>query len=388
MAAGARLRRWVKVLAVLALVALLGWWFVQRQLEPGRLTTTVLGRLGSSLALDIAFEGTPDYSFEPEPRLRVPNIVVTDPATGKLVLRAKRLEVSLPWSTVRGGDIVITRLELDEPVLDVDGLQGWLAARPEAPFKLPVLTRGLAVADGTVLGNGWSLEDMDLSLPRLAEGEPADLEYVLRVRRGETDARLRGQAHVDAVRADSRYSLQSRVELARATGGPLEARIDSAGAFRIGDDGFAVQSERLVLDGDAPLPELEGEAYVDKRAQLSAGFSGVLATWPEQWPALPPPIGAETGPFPLVLVYRGEPDLSDPLRLGLSVGESRLDARARVPAMLAWIDAPTASPLPPLSGTFTTPRLDFEGAVLRGVRAVLEDDGPPATDAPAPAAVP
>ena len=69
MAAGARPgRKWV-VLGVFAVLALLAWWAVDRQLEPQRLTTTVLSRLGTALKLDIAFSGTPDYAFRPEPRL-------------------------------------------------------------------------------------------------------------------------------------------------------------------------------------------------------------------------------------------------------------------------------------------------------------------------------
>ena len=67
-------RKWI-VLGVLALLAAFGWWFVDRQLEPARLTATVLKRLGDSLALDITFSGTPEYAFKPEPRLQVPDLV-------------------------------------------------------------------------------------------------------------------------------------------------------------------------------------------------------------------------------------------------------------------------------------------------------------------------
>jgi hypothetical protein len=379
--AGERSRRWWIFLGVFALLALSGWWFVDRQLEPQRLTATVLSRLGSSLALDITFEGTPEYAFKPEPRLQVPDIVVSDPATGKVVLRAKRLDVSLPWATIRGGDIVITRLELEEPVLDVDALQRWLAARPAAPFKLPTLTRGAAVADGSVIGDGWTLEDVDLVLPRLATGEPVDLDFSMRVRRDATDLRARGQAHLDAAAAASAYRLGARVEMAREPG-PLVARLAANGGYRIDDDGFALVANTLDVVGDSPLPSLEGEAWLDKRARLALGFRGELATWPDGWPALPPPVGAAEGPHPMVAVYRGRPDFSDPLRLGVALGPARAQVSVKVREMLAWIDAPTASPLPPLTGTATLPQLDFEGATLRGVRVEMRDD--PVVEAPAP----
>jgi hypothetical protein len=381
--AGARSRRWWIFLGVFAALALFGWWFVDRQLQPQRLTATVLTRLGDSLKLDIAFEGTPDYAFKPEPRLRVPNVVVTDPATGIVVLRAKRLEASLPWATIRGGDIVITRLELDEPALDVDGLQRWLAARPKAPFKLPTLTKGAAVADGTVVGNGWRLEDVDLDLPHLATGAPVDLDFALRVRRDTTDVRAKGQAHLDAAAAASAYRLAARLEMAHEPE-PMEARVRSAGRYRLDDDGVALLAHSLDASTDAPLPSLAGEAWLDKHAQLALGFRGELAEWEKQWPALPPPVGAAKGPHPVVAVYRGKPDFSDPVRLGVAIGPARAQVAVRVREMLAWLDAPGASPLPPLTGTASVPELDFEGAVLKGVRAEMHEDATVEAPAPSP----
>jgi len=384
--AGERSRRWWKVLGVFALLALLGWWFVDRQLEPQRLTATVLTRLGSSLKLDIAFDGTPDYAFKPEPRLRVPNIVVTDPATGIVVLRAKRLEASLPWTTIRGdggGDIVITRLELDEPVLDVDGLQRWLAARPKAPFKLPTLTKGAAVANGTVVGNGWRLEDVDLDLPHLATGAPVDLDFALRARRDATDVRAKGQAHLDSATASSAYRLATRLELAHEPE-PRVVRVRSAGSYRLDDDGVALLANSLDASAASPLPSIAGEAWLDKHAQLALGFRGELAEWEKEWPALPPPVGAAKGPHPVIAVYRGKPDFSDPVRVGVALGPARAQVAVRVREMLAWLDAPAASPLPPLTGTASVPELDFEGAVLKGVRAEMREDAPAEATAPSP----
>ncbi|MGH8028904.1 MAG: hypothetical protein ACREO3_03115 [Arenimonas sp.] len=385
MTAGARPRRKWIVLGVLALLVLFGWWFVDRQLEPQRLTATVLSRLGKELKLDIAFEGTPEYAFKPEPRLQVPDIVVTDPATGKVVLRAKRLDVSLPWATIRGGDIVITRLELDHPVLDVDGLQRWLAARPEVPFKLPTLAKGARVIDGTVVGNGWTLEDLDVELPRLASGEAVDLDFSLRGKRDAVDLGARGRLHLDQALAATAYTLGADLELARETR-PLAGRIDSAGRLRIGDEAFTLQADTLALHGQAPLPTLTGEAWSDKHEQLALGFRGELATWPEEWPALPPPIGAVDGPHPFIALYHGRSDFSDPLRLALAVGPAHAEVQVRVREMLAWLDAPGASPLPPLTGTVSLPQLDFEGATLRGVRVLMRDD--PEIEAPSPPASP
>ena len=86
------------------------------------------------------------------------------------------------------------------------------------------------------------------------------------------------------------------------------------------------------------------------------------------------PLAMAEGPFPLTLAYRGRKDFSDPVTLGLTMETARLDANVRVPQMLAWLDAPPASPLPPLSGRLTLPELDIGGVVLRGVRVEMHED--------------
>jgi hypothetical protein len=386
MAAGARPgRKWI-VLAVLVALGLLAWWQVDRQLEPHRLTTTVLGQLGKSLELDFAFDGTPVYALRPEPRLRVPRLVVTDPATGRVIARADALDVSLPWSTVRGGDLVITRLDLERPTIDVAGVQRWLAARPEAPFELPTFRKGLRVADGTLVGEGWRVEGLRLALPRLAAGEAVDLEFAGRVRKDAIDASLQGTLHVDRAQASSPFALDADATLARDPQ-PLRGALAAKGSFALADGRTAVVVDTLRIDGEPPLPELAGRGRFELAQALAFGFTGELASWPGQWPALPMPLAQAQGPFPIALDYRGRPDLSDPLGLGLSMGEARLDARVRVPELLAWIDAPPASPLPPLAGRLTLPRIDFGGTTLRGVTVEMHDDAPVAPPAAAIEAV-
>jgi hypothetical protein len=373
MAAGARPgRKWI-VVGLLAVFALFGWWMVDRQLEPQRLTATVLTRLGDALKLDFAFDGMPEYALRPEPRLRVPNLVVTDPVTGKVVLRAEELEVTVPWATVRGGPLVITRLDLRKPTLDVAGLRRWLAARPEAPFELPTLSRGMRVSDGTVRGDGWELRQLALDLPHLSSGAPVELDYAMQFVRGTTLVALKGKAHADAARATSPFLVHAGVALARAPE-PMSGALLLRGRYAFADAGFSLDTDTLRIDGQSPLPQLIGRLHVGHRDELVADFAGELATWPEDWPALPMPLAVADGPFPLTLGYRGRTDFSDPVTLGLSMDQARLDAQVRVGQMLAWLDAPPASPLPPLAGLLTLPQLDLGGITLRGVRVEMHED--------------
>ena len=96
---------------------------------------------------------------------------------------------------------------------------------------------------------------------------------------------------------------------------------------------------------------------------------------------MPPPIGQSTSPLPLVLDYAGPFDFSDTARLQLTRDATHFDGRFKLPQVLAWIDAPPASPLPPLSGRLVTPTLDIDGVILEGVDVRLHD---PALDTAAP----
>jgi len=59
----------------------------------------------------------------------------------------------------------------------------------------------------------------------------------------------------------------------------------------------------------------------------------------------------------------------------LAAGATRFDGRFRLPRMLAWLDAPPrATPLPPLDGHVSTPRLVIPGATLEGVEIEVRDD--------------
>ena len=87
-------RRWLIAASIFAaLLAFAGWW-IDRQLEPRRLTALVLDKAGTSLGLRLAFSGEPDYAFKPEPRLLIPNLQVRSKTNGKVFLSAARVEIS------------------------------------------------------------------------------------------------------------------------------------------------------------------------------------------------------------------------------------------------------------------------------------------------------
>ena len=144
------------------------------------------------------------------------------------------------------------------------------------------------------------------------------------------------------------------------------------GAMRTDGANVALSPASLALRGDGLAPDLDARAAFAYTNTAALHLDGLLATWPDAWPALPPPIGQSDSPLPVVLDYAGPFDFSAIARLQLQRDDTRFDGRFRLPDVLAWIDG-DPSPLPPLSGRATTPRLEIAGAILEGVDARFED---------------
>jgi hypothetical protein len=362
-----RRRRWPVVLGVLALAGLVLAWWVDRQLEPTRLAATVLERAGQSLQLRFAFNGTPEYALKPEPRLLLPGLSVAGP-DGAPFLSAKRAEISLPWATITGGEPVITRLQLEQPVVRIAVLQRWLASRPATPFRLPTLTRGLQMHDATLIGNGFIVDRLMLELPHLRAGEPADLAAKARYTQGSTRLDANMQLHLDTPGLVSAYTLGLAGVLQRQPK-PLAFKVDSRGRFASTDALLSVDADTFAMSGDSPLPRIAGKATLRSATDMRVSFDGVLRDWPAVWPALPEPLRSQASDLPVHLAYAGRKDFTDPLTLRVDKAPTTLDATLRLPELRAWLSATDASPLPPIAGTLRTPVLVFDGMKLEGVEA-------------------
>lgn len=377
-----RKRRWPKILAILAALALLAAWWVDRQLEPTRLASTVLSAIGESQGLEITFAGTPDYALRPEPRLRLPNLVARQPGAAAPLLTAQEVEVSLPWSTIWGeGPVVITRIALEAPALDLAALEAWQASRPDTgPFELPTLTRGLQVRDGRLQGLGWSLEQLSIALPALLPGEPAAAELSGEFRQDTLAIVFTGPLQLGQAGLDSPLSFEGAGRI-RSEGLDAPWKLAFTGAMALSQSPRTLDLDTLSLAGEPPLPDFEGRGALSLGDTLAMHLEGALPAWPEGWPPLPAPLDASTSPVALVLDYRGADDFSDPLSLDATRDEAVLRSSVPVPALLAWLEDDGGQPLPPLSGTLDAPRLVVEGVELEGVRISVgeaADEVPPA----------
>ena len=364
-------RRWSIAAVFVAAMLLLAWW-VNRQLEPERLTRTVLARAGAQLQLDLRFDGQPEYALRPEPRLLLRDFSARG-RDGVVFLLAKRLEISLPWATIRGGEPIITRLELDAPRLDVAGLQRWLATRPEEPFKVPTLSDGLALSDGTVIGHGWQLRQWALQLPTLRDGAPAQVTTRGTYAQGETTVDFDGRIDLDSAGLASAFKLQSTLVIARKPK-PLNATVATRGRYAFGDALDTLALESIRVKADSPLPSFDGRVTLASGRSLAVDAALRLIDWPKDWPQLPGTLAGKGANLPLVLSYRGAKDFSGPLSLHAEREATQLDARLRVLEFMQWFEDRNGAVLPPLAGTLKTPTLEFDGVKLEGVEVELTAD--------------
>jgi hypothetical protein len=370
-----RRRRWPKVLGVLAgLFVIAGIW-INAQLEPSRLATTVLGQAGKALQLQLSFNGKPDYAFRPEPRLVLPGFVARS-LDGRAFLSATRAEVSLPWSSITGGEPVITRVELDSPNLDVPGLQAWLATRPPSPFKLPTLKKGISVKDGVVDNREWSLRGLSLSLPHLREGDAANLEASATYVSGKTQLPFKLQARLATPGLASTIDLDAQLTLPDDTSTKANlVSVSLLGKYEWSDPRFSLEAQKLGIVANSPLPSFSGKGRFASADAASLVFDAVLGRWPQTWPKLPPSLAAQSQNLPVHLEYSGKKDFSDPLKLATARPGIELTAAVRVPEMRKWLAADAASPLPPLQATLKAPALEFEGVRMEGVEVQVNDPG-------------
>ncbi|MGH8085338.1 MAG: hypothetical protein ACREPV_08690 [Lysobacter sp.] len=414
-------RRWRLIIAkgaglALLLMLLLSLSWMTR---PRQVADLILDRLGDALDLQISSSGAAEYRLRGTPRLVARDLIARQPGADAPLLTAERVYLSLPWSTLRsvgsdaGLDLTVRRVEIDAPRLDLAALQRWREGRPAAEeMQIPTLTDGLQIVRGAVVGDGWSIDRLRLDLPalhperalaarlggRFVNGDttvPFDLQLALT--RPDLDAGL-GAAGIATVatpdwRMPMRLHLSGRLHdgddgigldgfkfgaEAQYLGGdqPLPFVYGLAGPLRYDDGRFTIMPLGAILRGDGIVPAFDAHGAFAWQDVLALRLDGSVAAWPDGWPTLPPPLGQSDSALPFVLDYRGPADLSGRSELQLRRDETRLDVDFRLPRVLDWLDQlATGTPLPPLDGRLSTPRLEISGAVLEGIEIELDDAG-------------
>lgn len=416
------------VLALLALALLLVSYWLSR---PRSVSAIVTRQVGSALGLEVHAEGIAEYHLRGTPMLVLREVRVREPGARALMLTARRIQVALPWSTLRAGGsaLVARRIELDAPRLDLSALQHWLATRPPSKKRMPTLTDGLRIRDGEIVNDDWRIDGIDADMPLLDPERP----LAARLRGRYLDAPLAIPVDLsvaivrpDALIADATtgFAAHGRITIEHGNDWRLPAAVALSGPLHVGDDALRIAPARLGTaatfespatrvpfalglygplrfdeatwtlapvgmalrgrgnDDNDPVPELDAHGTLALGSKLTLQLDGALAQWPQAWPALPPPLGQSRSALPLVLRYDGAPSLADIASLQLRRDASRFDGRFRLPDMLAWIEQKEGTPLPPLAGSLTIPQVGIAGAQLEGVEVEFEDDASATENAP------
>lgn len=338
-------RWWRRILAfagvVIALVLIAAvtspWWFNARRVAD--LATT---QAGNATGLVWSYAGEPALRWRPQPWLSLPGLRVQD-ADGRRVLAAERLDIALPWSTLRGESMRIDALRLVGLDLDLDAAAAWWNARPASDDDAawPELD-GLVLTGGRVHWPGGALENLELTLPRFAIGEPMALA-------------LRGRV-IDAETAAFALSMQ------------LDAT-PKATPLRL-------ESFELRLDGTGPIAPTVARGRLQV-TPWTLDARGEIASWPGSWPALPAPLSGSVSPLAFTLSQNGGSAMTAPITVTVKRDGAQVKATGTAEAVMAWRDDEGAAALPPLAVRAELPTLDLDGARLDGVTIELDGDEAP-----------
>lgn len=411
-------RRKIALFAMAALVltaTLLLRWLSR----PEFVTAAILGQAGKALGLEITATGIGEYRLRGTPQLIVRQVTAREPGASTPLLTAERIFIAVPWSTLRarGSDLTANRLELDAPVLDMAAFQRWQAKRPPSETPIPTLSRGIGIVRGQVVGSDWKIEALDADLPFLAPGQP--LRMHLRGRYAGGELRVPADIYASLTKPGSgagvgvagqitlesaQWRLPSQIKLSAKLRSEQGIHLDNAvlgarsryvsgdtslpfalglaGPLLLSDQAIALQPAGVALRGGDVMPTLDASGGFSFADELRLQLDGSLTAWPSAWPALPPPLGRSASPLPFALVYNGAGDLSDIAALSLRRDQTAFAGRFRLFEVIDWsASGAKGSPLPPLSGTLTTPKLEVSGAALEGVELQLEDPAIPTSQA-------
>ncbi|MDI1251975.1 hypothetical protein [Thermomonas sp.] len=419
---GGRLARFAIIIAILLVVLGL---IVGYLLQPQRASALLLDRVGSALGLRITASGQASYRLRGTPQLVLHDVVVQRPGDASALLRAERVFVAVPWSTIRarGADLTVQRIELDAPILDVPALQRWLATQPPSETRIPTLTNGLRIRRGRIDNGDWAIDGIGVDLPSLAPGKPLhtrlqgrylyppttlpfDLDVALTQPANNAGMAVIGKATLEGDGwklpaqvylvgplhlgdngisiSPAKFGLSARYISANSN---LPFVLGAAGPLRFDKAVWALDPAAMILHGGDVIPDTKAKGALALGPRLVLRLQGDIAAWPDVWPALPPPLSVSTSPMPFSLDYVGHVDFSEAASLTLRRDATTFDARFKLPAILDWIDSGmSGSPLPPLTGHLQTPRIEIAGATLESVEVEFKDDPAlPRTATPAPA---
>jgi hypothetical protein len=167
------------VLGGIALIVLASLYLL---LQPDRFTA-MLQQQASAAGLQLTLSSPASPTLFPRPALQLEGITLVARGNGSAnasnmpILLAANGRLVLPWHTLFGGPMVISRMQINSPRVDLDALQAWLMSLPPqsaaVPEQIPRIVTGVRIRNGSLVENNsqW-LDGVSLDTGRLVPGQP------------------------------------------------------------------------------------------------------------------------------------------------------------------------------------------------------------------------
>lgn len=150
-------RRWRIALAVFVLFCAMAALILNRMLQPERVTA-MLASQAHSVGLDLHVDGAAHYRFLPRIEAVLPaSRIVADGKTP--LLGAQAIRARIPWHSLWSGPLVIDDLAIESPVLDLDALRAWLAARPATNAPTPDVRFSLRIDNAKIVSGDRTIAE-------------------------------------------------------------------------------------------------------------------------------------------------------------------------------------------------------------------------------------
>lgn len=141
------------VFALLATFAFMIYHYSQ----PKRLSALLVDQLQSRYGLQLTMPSAASIGFSSGVSVKLDHPKVSAKAGSPPLLTADGVDIALPWSTLFGDEPVIDRITLQQPQIDIDAIQAWLATQASEGGSTVVPAFDLSLQDGTVLRGGQTL---------------------------------------------------------------------------------------------------------------------------------------------------------------------------------------------------------------------------------------
>jgi len=150
-------------------------------LQPDRFTA-MLKEQAADAGLQLTLSSPASPTLFPRPALHLEGITLiarapnSSDTTNMPILQAANGRLVLPWHTLFGGPMVISRMQINSPRVDLDALQAWMMSLPPqsatVPEQIPSIVTGVSIRNGSVVENNneW-LSNVSLDTGHLMAGQ-------------------------------------------------------------------------------------------------------------------------------------------------------------------------------------------------------------------------